>query len=122
MVDRDAMARGREILDPLAERLCALPGIDTGRMFGTEGLRVRGKVFAFVTHNGSLVVKLPEERIGELIDDGVAGPMIMRGRPLREWAEVPISSSATWEPLVDEARAFVDAITPEREDAETASD
>lgn len=106
------MTRGREILDTLAERLCALPGIDMGRMFGTEGIRVRGKVFAFVAHNGSLVVKLPERRIGDLIEEGVAGPMIMRGRPLREWAEVPISSAATWEPLVDEARAFVDTITP----------
>ncbi|WP_243223978.1 MmcQ/YjbR family DNA-binding protein [Microbacterium proteolyticum] len=113
MVDRDAMARGREIFDPIAERQCELPGVDIGRMFGTEGLRVRGKVYAFIVHNGSLVVKLPEERIGEIVDEGVAAPMIMRGRPLRKWAEVPLDAGADrWQSLIDEARAFVDEITP----------
>lgn len=107
------MARGREIFDPLAEQHCRLPGIDIGPMFGTEGLRVRGKVYAFVVHNGSLVVKLPEQRIGELVAGGEAGPTIMRGRPLREWAEVPIEAGAArWAQFVGEARVFVDAITP----------
>ena len=113
MVDRDAMARGREVFDPIAEQHCRLPGIDIGRMFGTEGLRVREKVYAFVVHNGSLVVKLPERRIGELVAAGGAGPMIMRGRPMREWAEVPLDAgSDRWQRLIDEARAFVDEITP----------
>ncbi|SDP19288.1 hypothetical protein SAMN04487788_2474 [Microbacterium testaceum StLB037] len=113
MADRDATARGREIFDPIAERQCDLPGVDIGRIFGTEGLRIRAKVFAFVVHSGSLVVKLPEERVGEIVDEGIAGPMIMRGRPLREWAEVPVDAGAArWNQLIDEARAFVDAITP----------
>lgn len=113
MIDRDAMARGREVFDPIAEQHCALPGIDIGPMFGTEGLRVRGKVYAFVVHNGSLVVKLPEQRVSELAAAGYAGPMIMRGRPMREWAEVPIEAGAArWEQFVEEARVFVDAITP----------
>jgi hypothetical protein len=29
-------------------------------MFGSEGLRIRGKVFAFVGFAGGLVVKIPE--------------------------------------------------------------
>lgn len=107
------MARAREIFDPIAERQCALPDIEIGRMFGTEGLRVRAKVYAFVVHNGSLVVKLSEERAGDLISSGTAGPMIMRERPLREWVEIPMDAGpAAWEELIDEARAFVDAITP----------
>lgn len=107
------MARAHEIFDPIAERQCALPDIDIGRMFGTEGLRVRAKVYAFVVHNGSLVVKLSEERAGDLIASGTAGPMIMRERPLREWVEVPVDAgAAVWEELIDEARVFVDAITP----------
>lgn len=107
------MARGREIFDPVAEEHCLLPGIDIGRMFGAEGLRVRGRVYAFVVHNGSLVVKLPEKRIGELVASGDAGPMVMRGRPLREWAEVPLEAGpARWERFIEEARTFVDAITP----------
>ena len=112
MVDRDAMARGHVIFDPIAERLCALPDVDIGRMFGTDGLRVRSKIFAFVAHQGSLVVKLPEERIGELAADGIGAPMVMRGRPLREWAEIAPDASETWAALIDEAHRFVDDITP----------
>ena len=107
------MARAHEIFDPIAERQCALPDIDLGRMFGTEGLRVRAKVYAFVVHNGSLVVKLSEERAGDLIASGTAAPMIMRERALREWVEVPMDAgAAVWAELIDEARVFVDAITP----------
>lgn len=107
------MARAHEIFDPIADRHRTLPGIDIGRMFGTEGLRVRSKVYAFVVHDGSLVVKLSEERVGELVAAGTAAPMIMRGRPMREWAEVRMDAGPqTWESLMDEARVFVDAITP----------
>lgn len=112
MVDRDAMARAHAIFDPIAETLCTLPDVDMGRMFGTEGVRVRGKVFAFVAHQGGLVVKLPEQRIGELAADGVGAPMVMRGRPLREWAEISPDATETWAALIDEAHRFVDAITP----------
>lgn len=111
MVDRDAMARAHAIFDPIAETLCTLPDVDMGRMFGTEGVRVRGKVFAFVAHQGGLVVKLPEQRIGELAADGVGAPMVMRGRPLREWAEISPDAAETWAALIDEAHRFVDAIT-----------
>ena len=112
MVDRDAIARGHAIFDPIAHDLCTLPGIDMGRMFGTEGVRVRGKVFAFVAHEGSLVVKLPEQRVGELTAEGIAAPMIMRGRALREWAEISPNAAERWAALIDEARIFVDEITP----------
>lgn len=107
------MARGREVFDSIAARACALPGVDIGRMFGTEGLRIRGKVFAFVVHNGSLVVKLHERRVGEVVSEGVGAPMVMRGRPMREWAEIPLDAGAErWAQLIDEARLFVDSITP----------
>ncbi|MCD2168617.1 hypothetical protein LPW41_02775 [Microbacterium sp. JC 701] len=113
MVDRDAMERGRAIFDPIAERECALPGVDIGRMFGTEGLRIRTKVYAFVVHNGSLVVKLPEKRVGDLAAAGDAEPMVMRGRPMREWAEVTVEAGPDrWAALIAEARGFVDEITP----------
>ena len=107
------MARGREIFDPIAARLCALPDVDMGRMFGTEGVRVRGKVFAFVGHGGALVAKLPEQRIGDLTAEGVGTPMIMRGRPMREWAEIRPDAADTWAALIAEAHRFVDAITPD---------
>jgi hypothetical protein len=113
MVDREAMAGAHEIFDPIAQEHLALPETDMGRMFGTEGLRVRGKVYAFVAHAGALVVKLPSSRIDELIADGRAERMRMRGNALREWAELaPTSGADGWRAAIDEARSFVRSITP----------
>ena len=94
MVDRDAMAHGREVFDPIAARACALPGVDIGRMFGTEGLRIRGKVFAFVVHNGSLVVKLHERRVCGVGGGGGGAPLGICGRARGEGAGIPRSAGA----------------------------
>jgi hypothetical protein len=116
MVDREAMAGAHEIFDPIAQEHLALADTDMGRMFGTEGLRVRGKVYAFVAHEGALVVKLPSRRIDELAAAGTAVRMRMRGNELREWAELdPVLGGQGWRTVVDEARAFVDSITPHEE-------
>jgi hypothetical protein len=74
-----------------------------------RGLSVRGKVFAFAAHDGCLVAKLPAERIDELRLDH----MVMRGRPMREWARVPLTEGVEqWRAITDDAFTFVDSITP----------
>jgi hypothetical protein len=105
-------ARAHEIFDPVAQRHLELPGIDIGPMFGSEGLRVRGKVYAFVAHDGTLVVKLPRARIDELDDGGGVTRMRMRDREMKEWARVPVDHDDLWAGLMGEARDFLEAITP----------
>lgn len=109
--DLAAMSRAHEHFDPIAQRELALPDVDMGRMFSTDGLRIRGKVFAFVSHDGTLIVKLPQARIDGLIASGGAARMTMRGREMREWATVDIADAATWPALVAEAREFVASLT-----------
>ena len=112
MTDAAAKERAHAILDPIAEEYLQRPGVDIGVMFGSEGLRVRGKVFAFVSFAGALALKLPADRVDELDgDDGIAR-MVMRERPMREWATVPTDAENRWPALVGEAYAFVDSITP----------
>ena len=90
------------------------PGVGFGRMFGSEGLSIRGKFFAFTSHLGDLVVKLDRDRIGELGLDN----MVMRGRPMAEWAVVPLDEGADrWREVAEEGLAFVDSITPGGADA-----
>lgn len=102
-------ARGRELLDECLPELLAKPDVSMGRLFGSDGVFVRGKLFAFVSTAGELVVKLPEARIDELRLDN----MVMRGRPMREWARVPQADGvARWRVLVDEAHSYVELITP----------
>jgi len=111
--DTDASARAHALFDPIADRYVQRPDVDIGVMFGAEGLRVRNKVFAFVGHLGGLVVKLPEARVTELAEQGVAERMVMRSRPMREWATVGVAAGeARWEELVAEAFGFLDDITP----------
>ena len=101
--------RGRALLDECLPELLAKPDVSMGRLFGSDGVFVRGKLFAFVSTAGELVVKLPEARIDELRLDN----MVMRGRPMREWASVPQSVGvARWRTLVDEAHSYVELITP----------
>ena len=107
-----AKRRAHEILDPIADELLARPGVDIGAMFGSEGLRIRGKVFAFVSFQGALALKLPAERVDELDGDDGMQRMVMRERPMREWLTVPVHAAERWPGLVDEAYAFVDDITP----------
>lgn len=112
MTDASAVAPAHSLFDPLAARYLERPDVDIGPMFGSEGLRVRGKVFAFVGHRGSMVVKLPAPRVDELIADATAERMEIGGRALREWLIVDPSRGQLWEPLVDEAFAYVDDLTP----------
>ena len=112
MTDAAAVAHSHTLFDPLAERYLVRPDVDIGPMFGSQGLRVRGKVFAFIGHLGDLVAELPATRVDEL--DGVDGAerMVIRDRVLKEWLVIPPDASDRWEPLLAEAFAFVDAITP----------
>ena len=61
---------------------------------------------------GGLVVKVPEARADEIEASGVATRMEMRGRPAREWVIAPTSAAEHWPPLVAEAYAYLDEITP----------
>jgi TfoX/Sxy family transcriptional regulator of competence genes len=84
--------------------------VTAGTGFGTNpGLRVSGKIFAMLV-GGELVVKLPKDRVDELVEAGVARPFDAgKGRPMKEWASVAANASRRWKGLVEEAKVFVGA-------------
>jgi TfoX/Sxy family transcriptional regulator of competence genes len=111
--DQKAVERGDARLDALADEFLKRPAVDWGRMFSTIGLRVRGKVFGLVNHGGSLMVKIPEARADELVSQGAAARVVMSGRTMREWVEMPYDAGeAAWRELLDEAHRYLDEITP----------
>ena len=112
MDDEQARSRADEVFAPIAEDLLSRDGVDIGPMFGNEGLRIRGKVFAFMGYRGALVVKVPQARADELEATTGVERMVMRGRPLREWVMSDVEHAARWPALVAEAYAYVDEITP----------
>lgn len=97
--------------DPLFESVAdALLGDSTiakAKMFGSQGLKVGGKVFAMVV-KGKLVVKLPEGRVAALIASGKGERFDPgHGRPMKEWVAVERRAEREWRGLVEEARDFV---------------
>jgi hypothetical protein len=97
-----------QLWEPIAKDQLAKRGVTAGTGFGTnEGLRVSGKIFAMLV-GGELVVKLPKDRVDALVDAGTAERFDAgKGRPMKEWASVPPSSSRRWKALVEEAMGFV---------------
>jgi hypothetical protein len=76
------------------------------RSFGSNGLRIDGRIFAMLVR-GSLVVKLPRQRVADLIERGRGEPFDAgKGRPMKEWVVVR-AARATWIDLAQEARRFV---------------
>lgn len=67
---------------------------------------VRNKVFAM--HVGEdLVIKLPPVRVAELIESGIAGPNLVGGRPMKEWANLRPAAEKKWLALTKESLDYV---------------
>jgi hypothetical protein len=77
-----------------------------GGGFGRSALRYRGKIFAMFVR-GALVVKLPGQRVDELITAGHGAPFdANKGTPMREWFTVAPDCPLPWPALAAEALDF----------------
>jgi hypothetical protein len=86
----------------------AHPDVAPGTMMGFPCLRVAGAFFASCDHRtGDLIVKLPRDRVAELINSGTGKPFAPAGHTFREWVLIADRDEAHWTELIDEARRFV---------------
>jgi len=77
-----------------------------GSGFGRSALRFQNKIFAMFVR-GRLVVKLPAERVEELIAAGEGVRFdANRGTPMREWLSLDPGSARPWLALATEALDF----------------
>ena len=97
-----------ERYDKLVDTLTAQPDVSPpspGGKFGSNGLKVSGKIFAMLVR-GELVVKLPRKRVSELIDAGRGRNFdANKGRPMAEWFVA--NPDCDWQKLAEEALSFV---------------
>ena len=78
-----------------------------GKGFGSTALKVDGKIFAMMSSKGQFVVKLPKDRVDELVRLGRGQYFDPgHGRLMKEWLAVT-EASAPWIVLAREAHAFV---------------
>jgi hypothetical protein len=104
-----------DLLDRIAEDFTDDRDVATGTMFRSPGLRVGGKIFAFLGHRGELIVKVPSDRVRELVAAGRAEQVVMGKRRMREWIELPALADRTatlalWRDVAHEAHQYVDSL------------
>jgi hypothetical protein len=84
----------------LCDEMLTLPGASIGRALSNEGLMVNGKLFAFLLR-GKLIVKLPVERVAEVIAAGTGAAALMGSRTMKQWVEV--TADVDWPQLARES-------------------
>jgi hypothetical protein len=104
-----------DLLDRIAEDFTHDRDVELGTMFRSPGLRVGGKIFAFLGHGGELIVKVPSDRVRELVAAGQAEQVVMGKRTMREWIELPAledrtATLALWREVAREAHQYVDSL------------
>ena len=97
--------RYADLVDELAGSAGVTPP-QGGGGFGRTGLRFQKKIFAMFVR-GRLVLKLPAERVDEVIaaGDGIRFDA-NKGTPMREWLSLDPGSGQAWLPLAREALDF----------------
>ena len=79
-----------------------------GTIMGGACLRVGKEFLALVDYKGSgLVVKLPKDRVTELVDEGTGQPFGPGGKIFKEWLSVPKPDRKRWRALLREGVEFV---------------
>jgi hypothetical protein len=105
--DRSDGEWARELYDELTDDLLYDPAIGRATMMGYPCVRLAGRFLAsYDDKAGHLVVKLPRERVSELVGDGRGEPFAPAGKVFREWVSIPPGDRELWRTLLTEAVAF----------------
>lgn len=93
----------------LADEWLITEEVEKGTMMGFPCLRIDGKFFASLHKDSDdMIVKLPKDRVSELIASSEAQPFAPNGRTFKEWALIPELDETKWRTYLEEARIFVE--------------
>lgn len=97
-----------ELFWELVEPMLTGPATTRSTMMGQPCVRQHGRFFAAVNRRDQmLLVKLPQERVAQLIAEGIGEPFAPAGRTFRQWVGLRDPDRRRWKDLLEEARAFV---------------
>ena len=92
----------------------SVPGAFKGKMFGVPCIKVKSGKVAAVFWNDDLVVKLPSEALTEALSwDGSKSFEPMKGKTMKEWAQVSVDYLDKWKELVEVAVKYVGNLSVE---------
>ena len=104
----DATDPARSLYDELTDDLLYDPAVGRSTMMGFPCVRRAGQFFgSFDPTTGALVVKLPRERVAEVVESGAGDPFAPNGRTFREWVSMPDPHREVWRETLREALEFV---------------
>jgi hypothetical protein len=94
-----------ELFWDLVEPMYADPAVRRSTMMGLPCVRLDGRFFASLDRrNSTLLIKLPADRVRQLIDAGHGQPFAPAGRVFREWVAITVPDRRRWRGLLTEAR------------------
>ena len=97
----------RDLYDDLTDDLLYDPAIGRATMMGYPCVRLAGRFLAsYDDKAGCLVVKLPRQRVTELVHNGDGDPFAPSGKVFREWVSIPTVDRELWQTLLAEAVEF----------------
>ena len=103
--------RWAALVETMLERSNATYGNDESRgarrAFGATSLKANGRIFAMLVKE-RLVVKLPRQRVDELVDGGSGERFDPgHGRIQKEWLSIHSQEDEEWLAMATEAETFV---------------
>ena len=101
-----AMSGAEDLFWDCAAQLYETDGVVESTMFGFRCLRVDSQ-FVGMPADNQLWVKLPEDRVAAMIEDGTGEVCAPNGRVFREWVGVRVLNEAQWLNLLRESIEFV---------------
>ena len=97
----------RDLYDELTDDLLYDPAIGRATMMGYPCVRLAGAFLAsYDDRAGCLVVKLPRERVAELVELGQGDPFAPAGKVFREWVSIGAVDRDLWQRLLAESVDF----------------
>ena len=97
----------RDLYDELTDDLLYDPAIGRATMMGYPCVRLAGQFLASYDEKAAcLVVKLPSDRVADLVSAGTGERFAPAGKVFREWIAIPTIDRRLWRTLLAEAVAF----------------
>lgn len=97
----------RDLYDELTDDLLYDPAIGRATMMGYPCVRLAGRFLAsYDAKADCMVVKLPRERVTELVQNGQGHPFAPAGKVFGEWVSIHTVDRSLWRALLAEAVDF----------------
>jgi hypothetical protein len=105
--ERSGGGDARDLYLELTDDLLYDPAIGRATMMGYPCVRLAGRFLASYDDKARcLVVKLPRERVTDLVENGHGEPFAPAGKVFREWVSIRTVDRSLWQSLLADAVDF----------------